>query len=233
MADTNSTNDAIANIGNIIAAVAALGTASMGLVDASKAIAGGPSNFGFGDIETSLSPFLPAEGVGAYNRTLLLKTLRANWINGVDKAEQKAKAKSLIHLGLSKGNAAHLAAAAGVDPVRLESLAQKTASGEPATPEEITALGQFDAILSAVLDAGYERADQKYRNACKAIATVVATVLGVVAGWVIGGGNWGYVLTGLIAGVTAVPVAPMAKDLVSSLQAAAAAVQTTRRGVRR
>ena len=55
MADANSTNDAIANIGNIIAAVAALGTASMGLVDASKAIAGGPSNLGFGDIQTGLA----------------------------------------------------------------------------------------------------------------------------------------------------------------------------------
>jgi hypothetical protein len=233
MADANATNQAIASIGDIIAAVAALGTASMGLVDAAKAFAGGPSNFGFGYIETALSPFLPAEGVGAYNRTLLLLTLRANWINGVDKAEQKAKAKSLIHLGLSKGNAAHLAEAAGVDGQRLEALAQKTASGEPATPEEISALGQFDAILSAVLDAAYERADQKYRNACKAIATVVATLLGLVAGWLIGGGNSTYVITGLIAGVTAVPLAPVAKDLVSSLQAAAAAVQTSRRGIRR
>lgn len=233
MADANATNDAIASIGNIIAAVAALGTASMGLVDASKAFGGGPSNFGFGLIRAGLSPFLPAEGVGAYNRTLVLLTLRANWINGVDKSEQKAKAKSLIHLGLSKGNAAHLAQAAGVDGERLGSLAQKIASGDPATPEEINALGQFDAILSAVLDAAYERADQMYRNGCKAIATVIAVALGGVAGLVIGGVNSTDWIIGLIAGVTAVPLAPVAKDLVSSLQAAAAAVQTTRRGIRR
>lgn len=231
MADATATNDAIASIGNIIAAVAALGTASMGLVDAAKAFAGGPSNFGFGFIATALSPFLPGEGDGAYNRTLLLVTLRANWINGVDKSEQKAKAKSLIHLGLSKGNAARLAEAAGVDGARLASLAQKTASGESATPEEISALGQLDAILSAVLDAAYERADQRYRNACKLLATIVATALGVVAGVVIEGSiGW---IVGLIAGVIAIPLAPVAKDLVTSLQAAAAAVQTTRRGVRR
>ena len=233
MADANATNDVIASIGNIIAAVAALGTAAMGLVDAAKAFSGGPSNFGFGDITTQLSPFLPSEGVGAYNRTVLLQTLRANWINGVDRSEQKAKAKSLIHLGLSKGNAAQLADAAGVDAEALKSLAQKTASGQAATPEEINALGQFDAILSAILDAAYERADQRYRNACKVIATVIAIVLGVIAGVVIDPAKSTGWIIGLIAGVIAVPVAPVAKDLVTTLQAAASAVQTTRRGFRR
>ena len=35
------------------------------------------------------------------------------------------------------------------------------------TPAEISILGQFDAVLGAVLDEAYERADQKYRNAAK------------------------------------------------------------------
>jgi hypothetical protein len=37
----------------------------------------------------------------------------------------------------------------------------------------------------------------------------------------------------LLVGLVAVPLAPVAKDLVSSLQAAVAALQATQRGVRR
>jgi len=216
----------IANIGNIIAAIAALGTASMGLVDALKVLGRlGPSNIGFADIRTQLTPFLPQQAVGAYNFDMLLQTLRANWINGVDKSQQKAKAKSLIHLGLSKGNAARLAAAAGVDPDALESVAAKSAAGATATTQELNVVGQFDAILSAVLDAAYERADQRYRNGCKALATAIAVALSLVAAHFIGAD----LILALVAGVAAVPLAPVSKDLVTSLQAAAAAIQKTNR----
>lgn len=216
----------ITNIGNIIAAVAALGTASMGLVDALKVFGRfGPSNIGFGDIRAQLTPFFPAQAAGAYNSGMLLQTLRANWVNGVDKSQQKAKAKSLIHLGLSKGNAARLSAAAGVDPVALQSIAARTAAGDTATTQELNVLGQFDAILSAVLDAAYERADQRYRNSCKALATVIAVALSLIAANLMQA-NF---IAALIAGIAAVPLAPVSKDLVTSLQAAAASIQKTNR----
>ncbi|WP_394890517.1 hypothetical protein ACG873_03825 [Mesorhizobium sp. AaZ16] len=47
-------------IGKVIAATAALGTASFGLVDASKALRGGISNVGFGFIRKALQPFQAA-----------------------------------------------------------------------------------------------------------------------------------------------------------------------------
>jgi hypothetical protein len=218
------------NIGNAIAAIAALGTASMGLVDALKVLGRfGPSNIGFHEIHTQLTPFLPEQAAGAYNLNTLLEMLRANWFNGVDKAEQKARAKSLIHLGLTKGNASQLAAAAGVDPGPLQSVAAKSATGNNATTQELNVLGQFDAILSAVLDAAYERADQKYRNGCKAIATGLATLLGVIAGGLIESWTATGLLTGAAVGLISVPLAPVSKDLVTSLQAAAAALQKTNR----
>lgn len=216
----------ITNIGNIVAAIAALGTASMGLVDALKVFGRfGPSNIGFGDIRAQLTPFLPVQAAGAYNSGMLLQTLRANWINGVDKSQQKAKAKSLIHLGMTKGNAAGLAAAAGVDPGALQSVAAKTATGGTATTSELNVVGQFDAILSAVLDAAYEGADQKYRNFCKALATVIAVALSLIAA------NFmqANFVVALIAGIAAVPLAPVSKDLVTTLQAAAASIQKTNR----
>ncbi|HZQ12851.1 MAG TPA: hypothetical protein VFB31_08590, partial [Pseudolabrys sp.] len=98
----------IPNVGDTIAAIAALGTAAYGLVDAMKAFGGGPSLVGYGRIKSALAPFDPAlQALG----NAPWQTLRANWLNGVAKADQKAAAKSLIHLALSPGNATKLAAA--------------------------------------------------------------------------------------------------------------------------
>ena len=222
---------------NILAAAGGLGTASMGLVDASKAFAGGPSNFGFRNIKNTLQPFLDPLALGATPSAQadILQTLKANWVNGVPKADQKAKAKSLIHLGLTQGSAPALAAAAGVDAHKLESLAKKTAAGKPVTQEELNVLGQFDAVLSAVLDAAYERGDQQYRNGSKFMAMAVSTILGVVAGWIVfrndPGGYWwtGNFALSFVIGISATPLAPVAKDLASSLQAAVSAVGLVKR----
>jgi hypothetical protein len=161
----------------------------MGVVDATKAFWGGPSNFGFGHIKNALTPFLSPLGVDspAFGSADVLHTLKANWLSGVAKADQKAKAKSLIHLGLTEGRAPALAAAAGVDPGKLESLAQKTAAGKKVTQDEMNVLGQFDVVLSAVLDEAYERGDQKYRNASKFLAMGVSTIMGAVGGWIVFG----------------------------------------------
>lgn len=227
----------IQNVGNIIAAVAALGTASMGFVDALKAFWGGPSNFGFSGIRRTLGPFLPKQANGAFTEANLLKALKSNWVNGVAKADQKAKAKALIHLGLTAGNAKDLANVAGVDADTLARVADKVAGrvqGDTAlTPAEINTLGQFDAILSAILDEAYECADQQYRNGTKILALIFAVIFGIAGSCLIKGASWDDVGLGLLVGLVAVPLAPVAKDLVSSLQAAAGALQAMQRGVRR
>jgi hypothetical protein len=234
MADTMLTGGPT-NILNLLSAAAALGTAAMGLVDASKAFLGGPSNFGFGHLSQAIRPFLAAGGTAtAFGEPQILQTLKANWLNGVAKAEQKAKAKALIHLGLTTGNARALAKAAGVNGDKLESLAQKTADGTAASADEINVLGQFDAIVSAVLDDAYERGDQIYRNMCKLLALLVSTGLGGVGGWVAFGGPGSYfgssqLVVALIVGVSATPLAPIAKDLSTSLQTAVGAVRAVKR----
>jgi len=221
---------------NFLAAAGALGTAAMGVVDASKAFWGGPSNFGFGDVKNALAPFLsPLRGTSHFGEADILHTLKANWLNGVAKADQKAKTKSLIHLGLTKGNAGALATAAGVDAAKLKSLAEKTAAGKKVTQDEINVLGQFDAVLSAVLDAAYERGDQRYRNASRFLAMVVATIMGAIGGWIVfGDGVTSYFTSShfalsLLVGITAAPLAPVTKDLASSLQAAASALSALKR----
>src|SRR5207249_4183215 len=82
-------------------AASALGTAAYGLVDASKAFGGGISNAGFSHIREAVVPLIGAPEPAAaqmFGRKDVLATLLANWLNGVPKADQKAAAKSLIHM---------------------------------------------------------------------------------------------------------------------------------------
>ncbi len=232
----------LGNIVNFLTAAGALGTAAFGLVDTSKAFRGGVSNAGFGHIQEAVTPFIGnagQNGARSFGEADILATLRANWINGVAKNEQKAVAKSLIRLGLTSGNARTLAQAAGVDPEQLQDCARRIRSSDALTPEDLNVLGRFDAIVSAVLDEGYERADQQYRNVSKLAAALTAIVLAAIAGGLIFHHNnpdhWlGYfgsaqLLIAILVGAVSTPLAPIAKDLSSALSAAVKAVGTTRR----
>lgn len=213
-----------------IAAVAALGTASYGLVDATKVFNGGPSNFGFGRIRRAIVFFFPDDTSVDDHKTPLalgsvLDTLKANWINGTALADQKLIAKSLIKLRLNPTTAAALAQKTGVDGAVMSSVAAKVATGAALTQQEADVFGRFDLILTTALDEGYQRADQRYRNACKSAAVLFSVALALLAGWAIHGGyDLDRFLQALVVGLLATPLAPVAKDLSTAVQSASKAV---------
>ena len=94
-----------------------------------------------------------------------------------------------------------------------QQLADSIANGTPLTPAQINLLGQFDTVLSALLDLGYERADQLYRNSAKAFAAVTAMVLALVGGGLLSSeGTLAYLcskqaLLALLVGALSVPLA--------------------------
>jgi hypothetical protein len=223
------------NLPQIVLAIGSLGTAAYGVVDVSKAFWGGVSNRGFGDIRKVISQFIPAEGNSALSLTSILATLKANWLNGMATGDQKSVAKALIKLNLNPGSAAGMAAATGVDGDVLKSIAVKLSKGAslapggaaaPAnslTPEETDAYGRFDLLLSSLLDQGYQRAEQRYRNSAKLLAVPVSVVLAVLGAWALNGAVsfcdsdfW----RAIVAGFLATPLAPVAKDVASALQEA-------------
>ena len=233
-------NGNLANILNFLAAAGGLGTAAFGLVDALKAWGGGISNAGFGHIRQAVDRLLGKdEAKAAFGRRDILATLRAHWLNGVAKAEQKAVAKSLIRLGLTPDDAPRLAAATGIDAAVLRACAERIANGGVLTPADLNALGRLDAVVSALLDEGYERADQKYRNVAKFAAACLGILLAVTAGALIylsseGNHLSGYLvsrqlLAAVLVGLISTPLAPLAKDLSSSLNAAVKAMNSVRR----
>jgi hypothetical protein len=224
--------DAFDHVSTYIGAAAGLGTAAAGLVDASKAVGGGMSNPGFGYIRKAIEPLVAGES-GALSSTDVLATLRANWLNGVAKDEQKAAAKSLVRLRLVPENAEALAAATGVDAQKLREATELLHSGAPLDAEHMNVLGQFDTAVNAILDYAYERGDQFYRNWAKIASAAVAVVLAVWGGALLRE-QTGYVgsadfFFAVLIGLISTPLAPLAKDLTSSLSEAVKAVSALRR----
>jgi len=222
---------AIPDLSSLMAAIGGLGTASFSLVDATKVGPnGGISNAGFGLIERSVAQLFPsasrAASPASSDERRLLDNLHGNWINGVALADQKSAAKSLIKGRLSPDTARTFAAATSVDAKTLADAAALIAKGAPLAPEHNDVLARFDVYLTAVLDEGYQRADQRYRNWSRVLAMIFAIALAVVGGLAIyaEGSIVDYLRSGkvwvaVICGVIATPLAPVSKDLTSALAA--------------
>lgn len=238
---SNLLNGDLPNIANILAAVGALGAAAYGLVDLTKACWGGVSNVGFKSITKALTPFQAALDDATVNKSWR-KTLKAHWLNGTAEADQKATAKGLIRLGLSPSNANALSTSGRVNAVAFKAAVTNVENGTPLSPTDLNVLGRFDASVDAALDAGYESADQAYRNAARAVAALVAIVLAIAGGAIVDAGApnaphpfdfFSYLFSmdggmAVIIGIVAVPLAPVAKDLASSLQNAVAAFKAVK-----
>jgi hypothetical protein len=119
-------------------------------------------------------------------------------------------------------------------------VAQSISGGGQLSREQFNLLGHFDTIVSAILDSGYERADQFYRNAAKLAATLVAMALAAVGGGLIYHSGYpslpisGYLrssdfLVALLIGAISTPLAPVAKDLSTALSTAVGAVGAVKR----
>jgi len=228
-------------LAGLIAAVGALGAAAAGLVDTTKFLNGGISNAGYKFIRRALDPFKKALERATGSSADWQEVMKAHWLNGRAKDEQKAIAKSLIRLGLDDKNAEDLASKSGVEAEILKQAAIALRKGEDLTPHQMNVLGRFDASVEARLDAAFERADQFYRNSSKALAAGVAIILAIVAGGVLFVDEATtsaspiidyifsrYFLLAIIVGAVAVPLAPVSKDIVSALGTAVRAMKATK-----
>ena len=203
--------------------------AAYGLVDTSKMFMGGSSRIGFGAVRTAVNALLPTHNGAPLSIPDIEATLYANWINGMSKAEQKAAAKALIRLCINEASAASMARATGLDSKTFTELARTVTQGSEPSAQQLELLGTFDVIVSAKLDAAYERGDQLYRNANKALGAAVALGLSVIAAPMTASGpdtDWG---TAILIGLLAAPVAPVSKDLSTALTNVVKTLQAARR----
>lgn len=191
------------------------------------------SHVGFGYIKKLIARTVGNVGGGQAGTGLamddILGTLLANWINGMETGAQKAIAKSFIKLHFNESTAAALAQQTNVAPDKLANVAGKLASVQALTPAESDAYGRFDLALSAMIDRAYERADQLYRNSCKALACAFAVILAFLGNsqLTVPFKGWG-LLEVLIIGLIATPLAPVAKDIANAIQTASDAVKSVK-----
>ena len=218
------------DLGAALTALSALSTASFGLLDATKAFGGGISNIGAGRLKRSLTPFAAAldEALGPGG---WWPVVRANWVAGVAKVEQKAKAEALIKLGLSSATAPQIALAAHVDPAALTAAAKKLETGKELNDADLNVFGRMNAAIEALMDAAFEDCDQEYRNWCRLLAGLTAMLLAVAAWaiWPADEGSRPTLTAALAVGLLAVPLAPVAKDLTSALSSAMRALKASKR----
>lgn len=221
-----------ATLGATVTAIGALGLAACALVDTSKTLpGGGVSNVGFDCIEAAVNLFFPKAPDAPKVPNLagsFLYTLHANWISGMAAADQKAVAKSLIKLRLTPDTSRQFAAVTQVDPAVLEEVARRMTIGAALEAQHTNALGRFDLALTAILDAAYQRADQRYRNFSRGWAMIAAIVLAGLGGIAISNTATQWLLT-VFCGVLAVPLAPITKDLTSALTAGVKMAQSLKR----
>ena len=216
-------------ITQIITAIGALGTAAFGIVDAAKSGMSSINRIGLAHITRTIEHLTPEpDGVNSLERRHILKSVEANWINGQDLSRQKCAAVTLILGHMIRSNADGLAARTNIDPATLESIAAKTISGATLLPEESAVQTRFELILNTLIDEAYQRSDQLYRNGTRSLAAIVAVALALAGGWVIEGCNFwqlDHFAAALFVGLIATPMAPIAKDLSTTVAAFADTLQ--------
>ncbi len=230
-------SDLLNSLPTMVMAIGGLGAAAYALVDASKALpGGGPSMFGFDSIQGLVGKILPVGAIGsmpAYE--LVLETLRSNWINGMPSGDQKNVARSMLKLYLRAENAPDIAALLCLKPDDVSAVARlwrEGPSSQPGTDPSAAVVGRVDLALTAYVDGAYQRADQRYRNQCKFLAGMAAIAMSTVSGAALfhaDANAAGMIFMSFIAGLIAVPLAPVTKDLASALQAGVKVAQSLRR----
>lgn len=219
------------DLGSIVLAIGGLGTAAFALVDVSKIGGhGGLSDAGFDCIRSLVHALLGRDEQYRQTHTVntysVLDQLHANWINGVDLAEQRRSAKAALKLELNMDTADSFAKVTIVDAETLKQVIGKLDGTEPMTEKEKVVYGRFDFVLGTMIDAAYRRADQKYRNQAKVWAGAVAVVLAVLGGWSLSDLalvpylSFSHDLAlSLLGGVLAVPLAPIAHNVADAIAA--------------
>ena len=207
------------NLGTIILAIGALGTASFGIVEGLKWTIVGLA--GFRQIRKLLGePVMQALHVayGPEYLSLLKAQYRANRAGG----ELPKSLRQGARIGLTPDTAEALASRIGVvGKKELKSVAAALEKGKTLSDSERNILGRYELALDTRIDAALALANDRYIGYMRVFASLVSIGIALsVRQWM--DGDW---LRAVIVGVAAVPVAPIAKDLASAIQSAAKAMQ--------
>ena len=205
------------NLGTIILATGALGTAAFGIVEALKWTRLGEA--GFRAILKVLGPIIE-----------LLRTAYGPDFQNLLRAQYRGDQRDLtrvirqgVRVGLTAANANQAARFLGmIDGERLTEAARQVEEGRELSAELRNVLGRFELAVDTRIDAALMLAKSRYVGATRVTSSIIAILIAVAVGVFLGEG---YMFQAILVGIAAVPLAPVTKDLVSALQSASKAIR--------
>ena len=204
------------SLGAIVLATGALGTAAFGIVEGLKRWRR-LGEAGFHAILTLLSAISDTLRT-AYGPDVE-KLLRAQY-----RGQQGELARIIrqgARIGLTPDNAEAVARGLGiVDAAKLKAAAVAIEAGEELTPQLRNVIGRFELAVDARIDAALTLAQDSYAGTVRIAASVVALIIAIAVGVYVG-----RVFEAVLVGIAAVPLAPIAKDVVSALKSASEALR--------
>jgi hypothetical protein len=208
------------NTWEIVMAAGALGTAAFGIVEGLKRSAW-IGEAGFPTILRILGRIVDTLAV-AYGPDVEA-LLRAQY-----RGEPRELARVIrqgARIGLTPQNALPVAQAFGlVDPHTLAEAAEALNAGDDLRPELRNVLGRFELAVDARIDAALTLAQNEYAMAARLAASAISVGIALVVGWRMDP-TGAQLPVAAIVGFLAVPLAPVAKDLVSALKSASQALR--------
>ena len=208
----------VENLGTAIIAVGALGTAAFGIVEASKWI-GFVGEAGFGSARRILGRLTETLEVAygpAYD-----EVLRAQY-----RGNQRELARTLrqgARVGLNAQNASQVAAFLGsIDGAALAAAVAAAERNGDLTPTERGVIGRYELAADARIDAALALAQARYVGVARMLSSLVAVVIALGVGYAMDVAPG----TSILVGIAAVPLAPIAKDVASGIQAASKAMRS-------
>jgi hypothetical protein len=214
----------------LIAATGAVGTAAMGIVELLKSSRLG--ELGFGTLARVLGRE-PLESVATAYGPDTLTLLRGMYRSSRGEGELRRTLRQGLRIGLTPESAPALAARVGVvDADALADIARAIHSGRALEEAEQAMLGRYELAVDARIDAALALAESAYVRGMRLTASLVALCLAFGGAWLLPGSGapsdpkW---VLALLVGITAVPLAPIAKDVATGLREATRALGATRR----
>ena len=206
----------------LVLAAGALGTAAFGIVEGLKwiPVVGAA---GFASMLRLLGEPLKDALLAAYG-VQFERMLRAQY-----RGDQENLAKVVrqgLRIGLTPNNAEAIARTlAVVDAAKLKEAAAAVDTGAVLTPEQRNAIARFELAADARVDAALTLAQDHYTRLSKVLAGVVAVIIAVAVAYYAFEPRGSRVWWGLLIGIVAVPLAPIAKDVAGALKAATEALR--------
>ena len=207
------------NTTDLLLSAGALGTAAFGIVEASKWIPA-VGEFGLSQGLARLGPLAQTLRV-AYGPDYL-QLLRGQYRG--DQRELVRLLRQGMRIGLTRENAAAIATYLGAMNAELFAEAAAAAqAGRELTPEQRNIIGRFELAADARVDAAMSVAQAHYTGMARVLASVVSLAIAVgVQQTLVPQPD---LVTAILVGIAAVPLAPIAKDLASGLSAASKALR--------